>query len=525
MNKSSMGIQPTVGERAAADRRARRRNRRALMIGLAFLAPNILGVAVFTVFPVVFSLVMAFSNWDLTQHNMFKEGVPSFIGLDSFVELIEGDRFFRFFGNTLFFMMGIPVAVAGSLGAAMLLSKDTRAGGGWPYLWLLAGTVLLVACVMLTAVGLGATAMTLLFVGTACGILLMGVTGGLTFYRTLFYTPHFVAGVATMILWKKLYSKDTGPINDALQPVLNLVGRVSQTAPLVPTAIGWGFAALLVLLMGWGLGRLRQMRADGELGGGAAVLPLGLLAIPAVLAAIWDVGGPLVWAVPIGVATAMIYQVGRLARSEERFRAPTPSEGFGTALVFAVLAMVGQFILLGFAAVALHLPGLVEEAAASAARREGDALIEPPGWLTDRDFAKPALMTMGFWAAIGSNNMLLYLAALTNVPGELYEAADIDGASPIQRFWNITWPQLAPTTFFIFVMSTIGGLQGGFEMARVMTQGGPDGATTTLSYFIYTEGFEVGRLGFASAVAWTLFILVFGVTLFNWKFGNKYVND
>ena len=84
---------------------------------------------------------------------------------------------------------------------------------------------------------------------------------------------------------------------------------------------------------------------------------------------------------------------------------------------------------------------------------------------------------------------------------------------------------MAPTTFFVLVMGTIGGLQGGFEMARVMTAGGPAGATTTLSYFIYVEGFATGRLGFASAVAWALFALVFGVTLVNWKFGNRYVNE
>jgi multiple sugar transport system permease protein len=121
--------------------------------------------------------------------------------------------------------------------------------------------------------------------------------------------------------------------------------------------------------------------------------------------------------------------------------------------------------------------------------------------------------------------MLLYLAALTNVPGELYEAADIDGAGRLARFWNVTWPQLAPTTFFILVMSVIGGLQGGFEMAKVMTGGGPAGATTTLSYFIYIEGFETVRLGFASAVAWALFAIILLVTLFNWRFGNQYVND
>ena len=125
------------------------------------------------------------------------------------------------------------------------------------------------------------------------------------------------------------------------------------------------------------------------------------------------------------------------------------------------------------------------------------------------------MMIMGFWAAVGSNNMLLYLAGLSNVPQDLYEAADIDGAGRFQRFWHVTWPQLAP----------ICGLQGGFERARVMTNGGPAGATTTLSYYVYTEGFETGRLGYASAVAWALFALVFTVTMFNWKFGNRYVND
>lgn len=121
--------------------------------------------------------------------------------------------------------------------------------------------------------------------------------------------------------------------------------------------------------------------------------------------------------------------------------------------------------------------------------------------------------------------MLLYLAGLSNISPELYEAADIDGASGPQRFWHVTWPQLAPVTFFIFVMSIIGGLQGGFEMARTMTGGGPAGATTTLSYYIYTEGFQAGRLGYASAVAWALFILVFVVTIFNWKFGNRYADE
>lgn len=135
--------------------------------------------------------------------------------------------------------------------------------------------------------------------------------------------------------------------------------------------------------------------------------------------------------------------------------------------------------------------------------------------------ARDALILMGIWTAVGGGNMLLYLAALANVPPELTEAAQLDGANRWKCFRNVTWPQLAPTTFFIVVMSFIGGLQGGFEQARVMTAGGPAGTTTTLAYYIYTKAFEEFQIGYASAVAWVLFGVIFAVTLLNWRFGNR----
>lgn len=138
--------------------------------------------------------------------------------------------------------------------------------------------------------------------------------------------------------------------------------------------------------------------------------------------------------------------------------------------------------------------------------------------------ARDAIILMGIWTAIGGGNMLLYLAGISNIPQDLYEAADIDGASVWQKFRYVTWPQLAPTTFFIVIMSFIGGLQGGFEQARVMTMGGPAGTTTTLSYYIYTKAFEEFQIGYASAIAWILFVLVFAVTMVNWRFGSRYVN-
>lgn len=178
-----------------------------------------------------------------------------------------------------------------------------------------------------------------------------------------------------------------------------------------------------------------------------------------------------------------------------------------------MIALVPMFMLIGFAAAIASLPAFSADG------------LQPPEWLSSYDWAKPAIMIMGLWGAIGSNNMILYLAGLSNVPPELEEAADIDGASPFQKFWHVTWPQLAPITFFIVVMTVIGGLQGGFEMARTMTGGGPWGSTTTLSYFIYNEGFATGRLGYSSAISWVLFIMVFSITMINWKFGSKYVND
>ena len=102
---------------------------------------------------------------------------------------------------------------------------------------------------------------------------------------------------------------------------------------------------------------------------------------------------------------------------------------------------------------------------------------------------------MGMWIAAGGMNMLLYLAALSNVPKDLLDAAEVDGAGRWSRFRHVTWPQLAPTTFFIAIMSVIGGLQGGFEQARVMTNGGPAGADDHAELLHLHEGLRRSRTG------------------------------
>ncbi|NUQ70262.1 MAG: sugar ABC transporter permease [Chthonomonadales bacterium] len=147
----------------------------------------------------------------------------------------------------------------------------------------------------------------------------------------------------------------------------------------------------------------------------------------------------------------------------------------------------------------------------------------PPDWLGSSSWSKPALMLMGLVMGVGGTSMILYLAALQGVPRDLYEAAEIDGASGFQQFLRITWPLIAPTTFFLGIMSIIGGFQGGFMQAYVMTGGGPAGSTTTMEYYIYQKAFTVFNMGYASAIAWVLFVIILGFSLATWKYGGRSV--
>lgn len=147
-----------------------------------------------------------------------------------------------------------------------------------------------------------------------------------------------------------------------------------------------------------------------------------------------------------------------------------------------------------------------------------------PDWLGTVAWAKPSLILMGLWTGLGGFNMVLYLAALQGVPRELYEAAAMDGASGWKSFWAVTWPCISPTTFFVLIMGIIGGFQGGFMTANVMTQGGPAGSTTTIEYYIYNVAFTRFLMGYASAIAWALFVVILLFTLLTWRMGGKVVH-
>lgn len=146
----------------------------------------------------------------------------------------------------------------------------------------------------------------------------------------------------------------------------------------------------------------------------------------------------------------------------------------------------------------------------------------PPKWLVSPDWAMITIILMSVWIRIGYC-LIIYLAALQNLPQELYEAADIDGANWYRRFISITFPLLTPTTFFLIITQTISTFQV-FAPVNLLTRGGPGTSTTVLVYQLYREAFRFYHMGYASAIAMVLFAIIFTVTLIQWRYQDKWVN-
>jgi multiple sugar transport system permease protein len=136
--------------------------------------------------------------------------------------------------------------------------------------------------------------------------------------------------------------------------------------------------------------------------------------------------------------------------------------------------------------------------------------LPPLQWIYDQATAVPSVALVTIWAF--GNMALIFLAALQGVPRELLEAAEMDGAGPFRRMLNVTIPQVSPIILFNVITGTIAALQA-FDSAYVMTQGGPNNATLFYVYYIYQTAFGAGNLGYASALAWVLFIIVLIVTV------------
>jgi multiple sugar transport system permease protein len=148
--------------------------------------------------------------------------------------------------------------------------------------------------------------------------------------------------------------------------------------------------------------------------------------------------------------------------------------------------------------------------------------IQGPRWLASPQWAKPSLIIIYLWGTVGGSQMLIFLAGLQNIPSDLYEAAAIDGASNVKRFRYITLPLLTPSIFFNLVLAIIAGFQV-FTLAYIATEGGPAYSTLFYVLYLFFNAFKFMNMGYASALAWVLFVAVLALTAFQFRMSRRWV--
>lgn len=211
-------------------------------------------------------------------------------------------------------------------------------------------------------------------------------------------------------------------------------------------------------------------------------------------------------AVPIGLAVALIMAVAMNQQLKEVaiYRAalylPSVLPVFAISFIFLVL-LNPQFGLLDYILSLVHLPSI--------------------DWLGDPHWAKVAIIMM---AQLGAGNAaLVFLAGLRAVPVTLYEAAQIDGANWWTRFWQITIPLITPVILYNMILGLSTGLQI-FTQSYILTQGGPDNATTFYVYYLWENAFSYSEMGYAAAMSWVLFIVSFAIAMVVFRWSNRWVN-
>lgn len=148
--------------------------------------------------------------------------------------------------------------------------------------------------------------------------------------------------------------------------------------------------------------------------------------------------------------------------------------------------------------------------------------VQGPGWFQSTVWALPAVAIVSLWGSIGGSRMIIFLAGLQGVPQELYEAADIDGAGRLAKFWVVTVPMISPVIFFNVVLTIIGSMSV-FSLAYIATSGGPARATYFYVYHLYTKAFQNQEMGYASAMAWLFFAMLLVFTFIQFQLSNHWV--
>lgn len=338
--------------------------------GWVFISPWLLGFLALTLGPMVVSLLLSFTRWSGLNPIAQAESV----GVANYAQLFTADpTFTKSLRVTAYYVvLAVPVTQVAALAVALLMNLKVR---------------------------------------------------GIAVFRTIYFVPSVVSGVALAVLWLQIFNNDYGLLNNAIR----------QGYPLLAS--------------------------------------LGLLIVFS--AAMWA------W-----VVWAETKTLGYQTRPLRDYRGPVV-----TALVGIVLAVVGALL-----------------------TRLGAPPPTPPDWF-GRDaqtFAIPAFVIMSLWGVGGG--MIIYLAGLKGIPKSLYEAARIDGASRWRQLLTITLPMLSPLIFYNLVMGIIGSFQV-FTQAYVMTGAGPDNATLFYVLNLYRQAFEFHNMGYASAMAWVLFLIVLLLTL------------
>ena len=284
---------------------------------------------------------------------------------------------------------------------------------------------------------------------------------GRSIYRVVYYLPHLVPSVVVAILWMWMFNPQFGILNVVLAPfgkvAAVLLWPFARVSPGVP---GWAALVLVIVTSaGW---RWLRKRADDPHG-----------------AALFEIGGR---------------AFGKWSEDTFILASRIALGLFVTALLFALAVWIA--------------PVDLEK-------------IRSPGWLTDANpfpsglsvapsWALWALIYMSMWGV--GQMAIIYLAKLQDVPAELYEAAELDGAGWWQRTRHVTLPMISPVILFNIVMGIIGAFQV-FTEPYIMTGGGPEDKTRFAAMFIYDQAFQYQRLGYASAVAWVLFIVIVALTM------------
>lgn len=231
---------------------------------------------------------------------------------------------------------------------------------------------------------------------------------------------------------------------------------------------------------------------------------------------LWNTGFYTVFAVPLGMCTAFLLA---LLLNRNLFARPLLRTVFFlpsivplvAAAVLWVWVFNSQYGLLNWAL----------QPFCDLLRAATGADVSPPNWLQSPRWAKPALILMSVWGVGGT--MVLYLAALQDVPRTLYEVAELDGASAFQKVRHVTLPMISPILFFTLIMGMIGALQV-FTQAYIMTRGGQPGVSTLFyCLYLFQNAFEYFRFGYASAMAWVLFLVIAALTAVVFKATGRFI--